>query len=487
MATMVSTATPSPSKVSLGVRLGYAVGSFCTANFSTIPGLLLLFYMTNVLAVPAALAGVVLFVPKAWDLIANTLVGRWSDRTVSRWGPRRPWLLAGAAVLPVSFALMFAGPPITGVPAAVYVGVTFLAAATGYALYEVPYKAMPAEMTTDYHERTSLLQWRMALIAVSIAMSGILAPTLAGETADGYRVMGVTFGVILLVAMLGSFFGTARAPFTAPRKSEGTLREQLAAARTSKQFLWLLGLSSAQTLGAGVMLAGAPYFAAYALDDTAATTTLFAALVGPMLITMPLWVWLARKLDKRGAMILCGALFTIGALLLLATPAFGELYAHLCVMIVGFGYAGTQLLQFSMLADVIAYDGMLSGERRGGIFTGLWTAVENAVQALGATAYGWVLSLGSFASSDPEHPVTQPDSAHVAVVIGVTVVPALITFAGVLMTLRYDLTADRLAAVTGGSTPSAAPVSGSDGQHGGQDRTQDGGRPEPGEVLRTEE
>ncbi|GAB3129655.1 MFS transporter [Microbispora hainanensis] len=476
---MVSTATPSPSKVSLGVRLGYAVGSFCTANFSTIPGLLLLFYMTNVLAVPAALAGVVLFVPKAWDLIANTMVGRWSDRTVSRWGPRRPWLLAGAAVLPVSFALVFAGPPLTGVPAAAYVGLTFLLATTGYALYEVPYKAMPAEMTTDYHERTSLLQWRMVLIAVGIAMSGILAPAIAGETAGGYRTMGLVFGVILLTAMLASFFGTARAPFTAPQKSEGTLREQLAAARTSKQFLWLLGLSSAQTLGAGVMLAGAPYFAAYALDDTSATTTLFAALVGPMLVTMPLWVWLARKLDKRGAMILSGALFTSGALLILGTPALGELYAHLCVMIVGIGYAGLQLLQFSMLADVIAHDGAVSGERRGGVFTGLWTAVENAVTALGATAYGWVLSVGGFISSDPEHPVTQPGSAHVAVVIGVTVVPALITFAGVLMTLKYDLTADRLAAVTGGSAPSAARASGSDGQ--------DGGRPEPGEVLRAED
>ncbi|MEU7910322.1 MFS transporter [Microbispora bryophytorum] len=481
---MVSTAaTPSPSKVSLRVRLGYAVGSFCTANFSTIPGLLLLFYMTNVLAVPAAFAGVVLFLPKAWDLVANTLVGRWSDRTVSRWGPRRPWLLAGAAVLPVSFALVFAGPPLTGAPAALYVGVTFLAAATGYALYEVPYKAMPAEMTTDYHERTSLLQWRMVLIAVGIAMSGILAPAIAGDTADGYRTMGISFGVILLVAMLASFFGTARAPFTAPQKSEGTLREQLAAARTSKQFLWLLGLSSAQTLGAGVMLAGAPYFASYALGDTSATTTLFAALVGPMLVTMPLWVWLARKLDKRGAMILSGTLFTAGALLILATPALGELYAHLCVMIVGIGYAGLQLLQFSMLADVIAHDGAVSGERRGGIFTGLWTAVENAVTALGATAYGWVLSVGGFVSSDPEHPVTQPDSAGVAVVIGVTVVPALITFAGVLMTFKYNLTADRLATVASGSTTSAAAVSGSDEQHGGQH----GRQSEPGEALRAED
>lgn len=440
-----SAATPPPVTVSRGVRLGYAVGSFCTANFSTIPGLLLLYYMTNVLAVPAVLAGVVLFLPKAWDLLVNPLVGQWSDRTSSRWGPRRPWLLAGAAVLPASFAAMFSGPPLTGVPAAVFVGVAFLFASTGYALYEVPYKAMPAEMSADYHERTSLLQWRMIFVAASVALSGVVAPMLAGHSADGYRLMGVTFAAILLAAMIGSFVGTARAPFIGRQRSERTLRSQLAAARASRPFLWLLGLSSAQNLAAGVMLAGAPYFAAYVLHDTAATSTLFAALVGPMLVTMPLWVRLARRLDKRGAMVLAGSLFMIGAALLGASPVLGSLYAHLAVVSVGFGYAGLQLLQFSMLADVIAYDSEVSCERRGGVFTGLWTAIENAVSALGATVYGAVLAVGGFISSDPETPVTQPGSAHTAVLIGVTLVPALMSLAAVLMTLRYDLTAERIA------------------------------------------
>ncbi|MFC0862509.1 MFS transporter [Sphaerimonospora cavernae] len=464
---MVSSAATPPATVSHGVRLGYAVGSFCTANFTAIPGLLLLYYMTNVLAVPAVLAGLVLFLPKAWDLLVNPLVGRWSDRTSSRWGPRRPWLLAGAAVLPVSFAAMFSGPPLTGIPAAVFVGVAFLFASTGYALYEVPYKAMPAEMTGDYHERTSLLQWRMIFVAVSVALSGVVAPMLAGDSADGYRLMGITFAAILLTAMIGSFLGTARAPFIGRQRSDGSLRSQLAAVRTSRPFLWLLGLSSAQNLAAGVLLAGAPYFAAYVLHDTAATSTLFAALVGPMLVTMPLWVRLARRLDKRGAMILAGSLFLVGASLLIATPMFGSLYAHLAVVSIGLGYAGLQLLQFSMLADVIAHDSTVSGERRGGVFTGLWTAVENAVSALGATVYGAVLATGGFISSNPENPVAQPDSAHTAVILGVTFVPALMSLAAVLMTLRYDLTADRLAALADDDTASGGTAPGDTSEAGG--------------------
>lgn len=443
---MISSTTPVQVKtVSPGVRLGYGVGSFCTATFTAVPGLLLLFYLTNILAVPAWLAGLIVFGPKAWDLIINPLVGQWSDRTVSRWGPRRPWLLAGAVVLPVSFALTFIGPPLTGIPAALFVGVSFLLAATGYALYEVPYKAMPAEMTVDYNERTSLLQWRMIFVALSLALSGIIAPVIAERSLSGYRQMGLIFAVILLVAMLGSFLGTARAPMRGKSQPEPNLRAQLSAARDSRPFLWLLGLSSAQTLAGGIMLAGAPYLAAYILNDPAATSTLFAALVCPMLITMPLWVWFARRMDKRGAMLLSSGLFLAGALLTGLAPVFGGLYAHLTTVVVGVGFAGWQLLQFSMLADVIAHDAATSGKRRGGVFTGLWTAAENAVGALGALVVGTVLAIGGFISSDPRHPVSQPPSALTAVIVAQAVIPGVITLLGILMTLKYDLNADRMA------------------------------------------
>src|SRR3954468_6574014 len=104
--------------LSRSVRVGYGLGSFCTGTFSTVPGLLLLYYLTNVLAVPAGLAGLAVFLPKVWDLVINPWVGRRSERTVSKYGPRRPWLLAGALALPPTFVLIFAGPPLRGGPAA---------------------------------------------------------------------------------------------------------------------------------------------------------------------------------------------------------------------------------------------------------------------------------------------------------------------------------------------------------------------------------
>ncbi|MEU4574465.1 MFS transporter [Nonomuraea sp. NPDC023979] len=441
---MIAPGVAAPT-VSSGVRLGYGVGSFCTATFTAVPGLLLLYYMTNFLAVPAWLAGVVVTAPKVWDLLINPLVGRWSDRTASRLGPRRPWLLAGACTLPVAFFLVFAGPPLTGVPAALYVGACFLAAATAYALFEVPYKAMPAEMTDDYHERTSLLQWRMVFVGAGTAIAGIAAPAIVNSqgdsgTLDSYRLMGVVIAVVLLAAMLGSFLGTARAPMTgAPQADTGSLIRQFAVVRGNASFLWLTVLSCTQQLAVAIMLAAAPYFAAYTIGDPKATTSLFAALVGPMMLTMPLWSWLSRRFDKRGAMILAALTFATGTALALATPLFGGWYAHAMILLVGTGVAGVTLLQFSMLADVIAQDAADTGKRRAGVFTGLWTAVESGVSAFGALIFGVILSMGGFLSSEPSRPVEQPDSAVTAVLVGQTAVPALIILLSVAMTFGYRI------------------------------------------------
>ncbi|MEV0585608.1 MFS transporter [Nonomuraea sp. NPDC050310] len=423
-----------------GIRIGYGIGSFCTGTFSTVPGLLLLFYMTNQLAVPAWLAGLVVFLPKLWDMLINPWVGQRSDRT----GGRRPWLLLGAVTLPPAFALTFAAPTMTGVPAALYVGFFFFLTATAYAFFEVPYKAMPAEMTDDYHERSSLLQWRMIFLGVAILLSGALAPVIANGL--GYHVMGLVIGVVLLAAMLGTYWGTAGAPVVGHAQAEPSLRRQLAVARTNRHFLVLLALSCAQMFAAGTMLAGAPYFATYIVGDPAATTTLFACLVGPILLTMPLWVWLARRLDKRGAMVLSSALFLAGAVAMAFTPALGALYAHVAVLLVGVGYAGIQLLQFSMMADVIAHDNVVTGTRRAGVFTGLWTAAETVVFAFGALVLGWVLGAGGFRESDAKTRVEQADSAVQAVLYGGTLLPAFFVGVAIVLTLRYRLTAETMAA-----------------------------------------
>ena len=430
------------------VRVGYGLGSFCTGTFSTVPGLLLLYYLTNVLGVRAVIAGPAVFVPKAWDLIINPVVGRLSDRTQSRHGPRRPWLLASAVTLPLCFALTFSGPPLDGAAAGLFAGVAFLLASTAFALFEVPYKAMPAEMTTDYHEQSTLLTWRMIFLGMAILISGAIAPAIAHAVggAAGYRAMGIAMAGVLAVAMFTTFAETARAPMVAHQQAEPSLRVQLAVIRSNVAFRRLLVSSCAQMLAVGLMLAGAPYFATYTLGDPGAVTPLFVFLVGPIIFTMPVWIRVSRRMDKRGAMIAATLVFLAGCVGLVATPAFGSAWAYACALVIGVGYAGLQLLQYSMLADTIVADAVVSATRRAGVLTGIWTAAETVVFALGALVLAGVLAAAGYVSSDLNHPVAQPHTALQMIQWGAPLIAAAFIAASTAGISRYDLTAEALAA-----------------------------------------
>ncbi|MEV0041136.1 MFS transporter [Streptomyces sp. NPDC050804] len=422
------------------VRIGYGLGSLCTGTFATVPGLILLYYLTNVLAVPAAVAGAAVFLPKAWDVLINPLVGAVSDRSGLRGGPRRPFLLIGACTLPPLFALIFAAPPLRGAAAAGYVAVLFLLAATAYAVFQVPYVTMPAEMTEDPAERARVLGWRVGFLGVAILLSGALAPAIAhadGDSPASYRTMGIAVAILLAVGMFGAWFTTRWAPAVARSEAEPSLRAQLAAARSHRPFLFLAGMWSLQALAIGVMLAGVQYFATYTLGSPGAVTPLFACLIGPLALVTPLWNRLGRLRGVKEAQWCASLLFLAGAMLLALTPAVGPAAGYGAVAVIGVAYAGLQLLPLTMLADTLAADVVRTGKRRAATFTGLWTAAETLAFALGAGVFALVLAVTGFRSSDADHRVDQPEAALTGITAGMSALPAVLAAASLWLLHRY--------------------------------------------------
>ena len=111
------------------------------------------------------------------------------------------WMLVGGSLLPVFFALTFAVPPAVGpVVAAIWVLVAFLLTATAFSLFQVPYIALPAELTPGYDERTRLLTWRVVVLTFAILLFGAGGPALRDALSDpaiGYLVMGIASGVVI--------------------------------------------------------------------------------------------------------------------------------------------------------------------------------------------------------------------------------------------------------------------------------------------------
>jgi glycoside/pentoside/hexuronide:cation symporter, GPH family len=438
------TAVSPVARLSRGTQLGYALGSIGTAAFGTVPGLLLLYYLTDVLGVAAGIAGLVVFLPKAWDVVLNPWIGSRSDRTESRWGPRRPWMLAGGLALPPLFVLIFAGPGAPPALAAVWVAAAFLLAATAYGCFQVPYVAQPAEITDDPDERATLMSWRVAALALGILLAGAGAPAVVDAFADeraGYLAMAVFVAVLLALGMLGAVAGTRNAPTLTRVRSEGRLAATLRLAWGSRPFRLLLTGFVIQALGIGVMLAGVPYYSEQVLGDAAAGTLLFGALVGPAILVMPLWLRVSRTLGKRTGLLLSSGVFAVAAGLLAVVGDGGTALAVVLVVLVGVGYAGMQMFPLSMLPDVIAADETASGERRAGVFTGVWTAAETLGLAIGPGLLGALLALAGYVSSTGDEVVGQSDAAVLAVRLGFSVVPALLVLASLPILARYRLDA----------------------------------------------
>lgn len=407
--------------LSRGRLLGYGIGSVGTGVFSAVPGLLLLYYLTDMLGVPAALAGGVLVAPKIWDVLLNPLVGAASDREAVRTGRRTRLLLAGSLTLPVAFALMFSVPG--DVPGAAWAGTAFLLAATAFAAFQVPYVALPAEMAASRGERTRIMSWRVVCLTAGILVAGGLAPAvvdLAGGGRAGYTVMGVVIGAIMAAALVAATLATRWVRSRpGPRQLGPVAAVRLA--RGNLPFFALLAAFVTQALGVAVMLAGAPYIASYLLGGYGLTSVMFVCLVGPSLLAVPGWARLARAYGHVRCYLAATLGFGLVALALIPAIAARSLPATLVLTaLAGVCYAALQLLPLSLLPDTVHADTARTGHAQAGAFTGLWTAGETAGLALGPGLFALVLAGSGFAAT----PAAQPPAALTGMLLGFTALPA---------------------------------------------------------------
>ncbi|MBM7495068.1 Na+/melibiose symporter-like transporter [Micromonospora luteifusca] len=428
-----------------GPLAGFAAGSLGMGVWVTVPGLLLLYFLTDVLAVGPWLAGLALLLPKIADVLLHPWVGHRADVEQTRRGDRRRLLLLGCA-LPIAFAALFAVPGgLTGAPAAAWVAVFFVAGNLLFATYQVPYLATPADLRIGYHERTRLMAFRMVVLTLGILVAGLLAPLLTGgdaATRGGYQRMGVVLAVGMLVAMLVGVAGIARlrgsATATTPAGHSGW--RALRTALRDAQFRWLVAAYLAMSTTTHLVLAGVPYYAEYELRAPGLTTVLVAAFVAPALLVTPAWLVVARRVGKQRALLGAQGAFALGSLVLAVGRPAGLPVLIGAVAVLGVAFAGMQLLPFSMLPDVIrAAESTAADPTGAGTYTGVWTATEATGAALGPYAYALCLTVGGFVASTAGDSPVQPDAALAAVRYGFGLLPAVAMLAALLLQRRYTL------------------------------------------------
>ncbi|HEX5460148.1 MAG TPA: MFS transporter [Steroidobacteraceae bacterium] len=415
---------------------GWAAGEVGLACYAGISTIYLLFYATEVLRIPPVWAGLALLVPRVWNVVADPFVGILSDRTRTRFGRRRPYLLGGAAFWGICFAVLFNLPP--GQASALdilWFGAVFLLNNTGLSLYQVPYATMLAEISRDQHVRTRLAGYREIVARGAILLTLAGGPWLLGRyssKATGFGVVGVVFGAAIVLSGLVAFFATADGPEPDAARHEHGVRAQLATLAGNRPLAWLSASFMLVNVGDAVFSGALVYYLTRVLGESpAAIGTLYPVSSITGILVAPLWWRAANRLGKIPVCRAALALNAVCCLLPFWITAGHSALMYPFMILYGLSNTGARLLPNAMAPDTADLDQARTGERREGAIFGIFVFVQQTGFAVGGFVLSLFLAAGTHAAG--ASPVPQPST--MAILLTFTVASAALyggAFAAVL-------------------------------------------------------
>lgn len=429
------------------VPVGHAAGQ----NVVTVLGLR---YFTDNLGLAAGAAGLIFALVKIYDGFLDPAVGAWSDNARTRWGRRLPFLMAGGLAMPAGLALLFGAPDLGSVLwTQLFVTLALALHASGFTLLTIPGFAMVIESSADPHERTRLMAWRTYGNALGTLLGSTLPAWMLARTgADraGHLLMALTVGLIVFGATALAVRLLKAAPRTqaaadAPRGID--LARQARLAWANRPFRSLALAHVFLLFGTAIGSAAMAYFSRHVLKaGDGMLGTYFMASTVALVASMPVWVRLSRTVGKKPCYIGAMMLFGLSHLSwLLAAPGEGQVAIIARALIGGLAGGGMILCAYAMLSDAVRWDYVQSGQRREGAFAGFTTLFDKLSSAAALAAMGVFLSAMGYVPSAVAGAV-QAEGARLAIMLCVSVVPALAMSAASLAVMAYDLDPAELAA-----------------------------------------
>jgi GPH family glycoside/pentoside/hexuronide:cation symporter len=455
--------TSADDNLPVSISAGWGAGSLAMSAMYQATSVLVLRYLVGFLGIPAVLAGLLIGVSKFFDAVIDPLIGIASDRAETAIGRRRPFLLVGGVGSALSFWMLFHVPLYKDFDLRVWmVEAILLLTAAGYSLFNIPYLAMPAEMTRTSQQRTNLTSYRVVAVSIGTITASFVGPRIidaAGGGLGGHRVMADVLAGIILAASIVCFLMTARAPFrTRGEKTGYSFAAQLRLALENTPFLVLMAIKLVVLFGGAVAGGITPFLFVEIMHQTYTVMgTYFLVTSTVMICSQPLWVAVCRRFGKRPV------IFAITPFMMLVSASWLLASAHeplWAIMARGvlFGFFGgaSLLITQAMLPDTIAWDFMRTGLRREGIYAGVYTTIEKVAYALGPAVSGVILGSFGYIQSTGA-PVAQPASAITGIYICL-IFPIITSAIMLLLFTQYKLNETMLAGAAADRAARPGPV-----------------------------
>ncbi len=425
-------------------KLLYGFGDTGFSLTSTIIAAFFAIFLTDVVGIPPGTAAIAIFIGRTWDYINDPLIGYLSDRTRTRWGRRRPFLLFGALPFALAFILMWLRPPFTGqIALTIYYAVAYVLFESAATFVYMPYFALTPELTNNYDERTSLTTYRMgfsilgSLVAFTIPL--MIVGSFSPENSASVTSMGIIFGVASALPLLLVFLST-RERQEYQKLDQPKLLESLRAALKNRPFVFSMVIFLLTWVSVDILQTTLLYFLKYVLGREAQSDLIMATIFVTAMLVLPFWNWVSKRWNKRMAYAAGIAFWAVVQCTLIlfnsATPL--PVILGLCAL-AGIGVSAAHVLPWSIIPDAIEWDEWQTGERHEGMFYSLVMLSMKVASSLAIPLVLLVLQVTGYQPNSTQ----QPASAILGIRMAIGPIPAVLLVIGIVFALLYPLSREK--------------------------------------------
>ena len=396
---------PSSDRLSFREKLAYGLGDTASNFFFQVINIFLAYYYTDIFGLPAAAVGTLMFIVPTAVAALNPVVGVLADRTQSRWGKFRPWILWGAVPYGIVGYLMFANPALSPSAKLVYAYVTFILIKVAYVAINTPYGALMGVMSPSSDDRTSLSSYRFACAFLGAFLIGGFVPDLkefltpaGGSAADGFRNTMAIFAVLSVAMFLYTFWNT-KERVVSPPEQKGSLANDLGDLKSNIPWLVLFFVAFLNLTNVGLRNGAGVYYFKYVAGNEAALGNFnkvgFLCFIAGALATKLFTSRWSRRSLMIWLTLINGA--AIAACYFVDSHNLPLLYA--CNIIASFAAGPTPAIVWSMYADTADYGEWKFQRRATGLIFSATVFVQNIGMAVGGALIGWLLAYYGFVAN----------------------------------------------------------------------------------------
>jgi len=444
---------PSP-RLSFWQKLAYGVGDLGTAITTNLVAFFLLPFFTDVVAISPVIAGSILFAGKVWDAINDPIIGVLTDKTRTKWGRRRPWLLFSAIPFGLSFAALWWIPfPNDQNALTIYYFVVALLFNTFFTAVNLPYSALTPELTQDYDERTSLNNFRFAFSIGGSVVSTVLHLFIVGQfpnnPALGFLVAGILWAVVSTIPIFICFWGTQERYSSSSESIP--LWQQFSTALSNIPYLYVIGIYICSWLALQATATVIPYYVRYWMrpdnPDVVISFTILGV-QGTAFVMLFVWSKISTLIGKKAVFVWgCSAWIMAQFGLFILQPQ-QVAFMYILAVLAGVGVATAYLVPWAMIPDVIDLDELHTGKRREGIFYGFMVLLQKFALAGALFAIGVTLQWAGFIPPIDKIPVLdQPPAVLQVLRFLIAPVPTLLLIGGIVLATFYPITKEKHAEI----------------------------------------